>query len=115
MNWMRFSIDKVVLMFIISVASAGLVQFYGAKYTEQLSGYSFEKYVNNERLVKAIKIESDAGVANTDYYLMSKLPAGDSSEFNICQKIKNQPAGKEIKKANGYLPTPPKAVNSGTI
>lgn len=108
MNWMRFSIDKVVLMFIISVASAGLVQFYGARYTEQLSGHSFEKYVNNERLVKAIKIEADAGVANTDYYLLSKLPAGDSSEFNVSQKIKKSTGWQRDKKGKWVFTDPAK-------
>lgn len=105
---MKFSIDKVVLMFIISVASAGLVQFYGAKYTEQLSGYSFEKYVNNERLVKAVKIEADAGVANTDYYLLSKLPAGDSSEFNVSQKIKKSTGWQRDKKGKWVFTDPAK-------
>jgi two-component system LytT family sensor kinase len=88
LNWMRFSIDKVVLMFIISVASVGLLQYYGAKTTAHLTGNSFEAHVNNERLIKAKKMEQDAGVANSNYYLFTKLPAGDSSEFNISTKIK---------------------------
>jgi len=87
-NWMRFPIDKVVLMFIIGVTSVGLIQFYGAKTTAKLSGNSFDEYVNKERLVKAEKMEQDAGVANTGYYLMKKLPDGDSSEFNLVVKIK---------------------------
>lgn len=87
-NWMRFSIDKVVLMFIISVAVTGLLQFYGARTTARLTNSSFNHYVNNERFQKAQKMEADAGLANSDYYLMKKLPMGDSSEYNMTQKLK---------------------------
>ena len=87
-NWMRFPIDKVVLMFIISVASVGLLQYYGAKTTAQVSDNSFDAYVNKERLTKAEKYEQDAGVANTNYYLLKKLPEGDSSEYSLVAKIK---------------------------
>lgn len=86
-NWMRFSIDKVVLMFIVSVALTGLLLFYGGKTTAHLSGYSFVDYVNKERFQKAQKMEQDAGFANTDYYLMKKLPSGDSSEYVMKQKL----------------------------
>jgi two-component system LytT family sensor kinase len=98
LNWMKFSIDKVVLMFIISVASVGLLQYYGARTTAQLTGTSFEEYVNNERLGKAEKMEQDAGVANTDYYLFKKLAEGDSTEFNISAKIKKNTGWKRDSK-----------------
>jgi len=87
-NWMRFSIDKVVFLFIIGVVSTGLLQYYGSKSTAHFTGKSFEDYVNKERLAKAEKSEVDAKVANTDYYLFKKLASGDSSEYNISIKIK---------------------------
>lgn len=86
-NWIRFPIDKVVLMFIISVASVGLLQFYAAKATANLTGSSFEQYVIKERLGKAQKMETDAKV-NPDYYLFKKIADGDSSEYNLASKIK---------------------------
>lgn len=88
MGWMKYSIDKVVLMFIISVASAGLMQYYGAKTTVHMTGYSFDDYVNKERLAKAQKMEADAGFSNTNYYMMTKLSGGDSSEYNMMMKLK---------------------------
>jgi two-component system, LytTR family, sensor kinase len=87
-NWMRFSIGNVIFVFIIGVISTGLIQYYGAKITADLSGKSFHEYVNNERLEKAIKLEQDGGVFNTDYYLLKKLPSGDSSEYKTVVKIK---------------------------
>ncbi|HMD00847.1 MAG TPA: hypothetical protein VKH37_11875, partial [Ferruginibacter sp.] len=73
LNWMRYSTDKVVLMFIIGVAAVGLVQYYGAKWTEEASGNSWDKYINNERLQKAIKMEQDSKLT-ADYYLFKGLP-----------------------------------------
>ncbi len=87
-NWIRFSIDKVVLLFIIGVLSTGLIFHYGSKFTAHATGKSFDEYVNNERQQKAVKMEQDAGVANTDYYLFKKLTSGDSTEYNLATKIK---------------------------
>ena len=55
-NWIRFSIDKVVLLFIIGVLSTGLIFHYGSKFTAHATGKSFDEYVNNERQQKAVKI-----------------------------------------------------------
>jgi hypothetical protein len=87
-NWMRFSINRVVIMFIIGVSSAGLVLYYGATTTAHTIGKSFDDYSNNERLQKAEKMESEANLANTDYYLFKKLAGGDSSEVNASLRIK---------------------------
>lgn len=88
LNWMKFSIDKVVLMFIIGVGSTGFIQYYGAKQTAHLSGKSFDEYINKERQGKAEKMEKDAGFYNTDYYLFKKISTGDSSEYFTAVKIK---------------------------
>ena len=106
MNWMRYTIDKVLLMFIICVASVGLIQFYGAKYTEQVTNNSFDDYVNRERLAKAQKIEQEAGVSNTDYYLLKKLAAGDSSEYSLVVKIKKSTGWHRDKKGNWKFEEP---------
>lgn len=87
-NWIRFSIDKVVLMFAISVACVGVVQYHGSNWTAKLTKNSFRDYMSNERLQKAISMEKDAS-AEPNYYLMQKLPSGDSSEYELVNKIKN--------------------------
>lgn len=88
LNWIRFSLRRVTLMFIIGVACTGLMQFYGSKATSHYSGRSFSEYANNERLVKAEKMEKDAGLDKTDYYLFKKLASGDSSEYNFAKKAR---------------------------
>ena len=87
-NWIRFSIDKVVLLFIISVVSTGFLQYYGAKQTAHFTGSSFDEYQIRERLAKAEGMEKEAGIVNTDYYLFKKLANGDSSELTTSLKIK---------------------------
>ena len=99
MNWIRFPIDKVVLMFILGVASVGLILFYGAKETASLTGNSFEQYVIKERLGRAQKMEADAKI-NSDYYLLKKIPAGDSSEYTLVAKIKKSTGWSRDKKGN---------------
>ncbi len=108
LNWMKFPIGKVVLMFIISVGSTGLIQYYGANESEHLSGHSFDEYVNNERLAKAEKMEKDGEVVNTDYYLFKNLPSGDSMEYKIFIKIKKSTGWYRDKKGNWKFEEPMK-------
>ncbi|MBL0054870.1 MAG: histidine kinase [Chitinophagaceae bacterium] len=75
-------------MFLIGVVTTGLLQYYGIKATAHLSGKSFSAYMDKERLARAQKMESDAGLANTPYYQFKKLSLGDSSEYNMSMKIK---------------------------
>ena len=72
LNWMRFSIDKVVLLFIVSVGTVGLLQYYGAKATAHASGYSLIEYMKNEQLQIAKKIEKDAGLEKKEYYQIGR-------------------------------------------
>lgn len=107
-NWIRFSIDKVVVMFILGVFSTGLIQYYGANATEHFTGKSLDEYMNNERLLKAQKMEKDAGVANTDYYLYKKLTGGDSSEYYLVAKIKKNTGWQRDAKGNWKFDEPMK-------
>ena len=88
LKWLRFSIDRVVLMFIIGVGSVGSLIHYGAKETAHLSGNSLIDYMNNENLLKAKNIEKEAGLDQTDYFRFKKLASGDSSEYNLSAKVK---------------------------
>ena len=87
-NWMRFAFSGVVVMFLISVFTTGLAEYYGSKHAAQATGKSFERYDRNERKEKAIKAETEMKVANTDYYTNDKLYQGDSMNFKIAGKIK---------------------------
>ena len=87
MNWLKFSPERIFLMFITGVLCTALVSFYGSKYTTELPGASFEKYEINERKGKAELMEKDMKVANTDYYLYEKNNVFDSSKYVAAHKI----------------------------
>ena len=87
MNWIKFPLDKVVVMFIIGVASVGLIEYNGAKMTASVTGYSFQEYVKQERKDTAINMEKRLA-ASPDYYLMKKIASGDSSEYRTVNRIK---------------------------
>ncbi len=84
-NWMRFSLDKVLLVFLIGVVSCGLIAFYGSKYTTDISGYSFDEYERQENLTRAIKMEAEMGIVNADYF----QGKNDPSIQKGINKIKN--------------------------
>lgn len=54
-NWLRFSINKIVLMFILAVGASGTGLFYADNFIEYRSGYSYDKFVLNKKLEKAKK------------------------------------------------------------
>lgn len=91
-NWLKFSINRIVLLSIISVGATGTALQYGSNFIENRSGYSYENYVINKRLDKAKKMEEQLGL-NTLTYYKDKALLGDSSI---------QKGISEIKKTTGW-------------
>lgn len=86
-NWLKFSYNKIVLLFIISVGATGTVLFYGGNFIEYRSGYSYDKYVINKRLEKAQKMEEQFGLDSIPYYKEVAL-SKDSSILKGVSEIK---------------------------
>lgn len=91
-NWLSFSINRIVLLSIISVGATGTALHYGSDFVEKHSGYSYENYVINKRLDRAKKMESQFGLSSLAYYKNPVL-LGDSSI---------QKGISEIKKTTGW-------------
>ena len=89
-NWMRFPLDRVVLMFIAGVFSTGIICYYGTKALEKITDKSFMKYERNEKFDKASAMEKDMIVDTTTYYQKDKLYQNDSLNSKIVAKIKKQ-------------------------
>ncbi len=77
-NWIKFSINKVIGLFIVCVLASGLLMYYADRTTGRLSGFSLIAYERNESLKVAIAKEKEFGLAGTDYYNNSEKNAGDS-------------------------------------
>ncbi|HMK03980.1 MAG TPA: histidine kinase [Ferruginibacter sp.] len=92
MNWMKFSFNKIALMFIIAVGATGTVLFYGGNFIEYRSGYSYDKYVINKRWDKARKMEDQYGLSTLAYYKDPALVKDSSIKKGIS----------EIRKTTGW-------------
>jgi hypothetical protein len=91
-NWLKFSYNKIVLLFIISVGATGTVLFYGGNFIEYRSGYSYDKYVISKRLEKAKNMEVQFGLDSIPYY----KELGFSKDSSILKGVS------EIKKNTGW-------------
>lgn len=92
-NWLKFSFNRILFMFIISVGATGIALYYGSNYVEARSGYSYDKYYMNQKLEKAIKMENQFGLDSIAYYKVNT--------FNKDTSIKKGVS--EIRKATGWV------------
>ena len=91
-NWFKFSFNRIVVLFIVSVGATGTVLYYGSNYIEAHSGYSYDKYYNNQKLEKAEKMEKEFGLDSIAYYKQDAFIKDSSVKKGVL----------EIKKATGW-------------
>ena len=89
-QWMKFSFTRVTAIFLVGVVSAGLLEYYAFKFTSDISGLSLDEYSNNQRKEKAIALEKEMQLTNTDYYNYGTMNAIDSTKFIAFNKIKKE-------------------------
>ena len=92
-NWLKFSFDRILFMFVISVGATGTLLYYGSNYIEARSGYSYDKYYTNKKLEKAIAMEKQFGLGSLAYYKDNNYINDTSVKKGIS----------EIKKATGWV------------
>jgi two-component sensor histidine kinase len=86
-NWLKYSINNILILFILGVGASGMLLFLGEKAWDKYSPYSHESFVGAQRLQKAKKIEADAGLDKIPYYSNSKLVT-DSARLKVISDIK---------------------------
>jgi hypothetical protein len=86
-NWLKFSLNKVWLVFIIGIGATSLLQFYGGNAIEKATPYSFEKYIRDYKLDKAKKSEAGAGLDKINYYA-ANAPLKDSLGIKTVSDIR---------------------------
>lgn len=91
-NWLKFSFNRILIMFIIAVGATGTILYYGSNYIESRSGYSYDKYFENQKLEKAIKMEKQFGLDSIAYY--------KDNAYNKDTSVKKGIS--EIRKATGW-------------
>lgn len=88
-GWIKFSINKVIGLFIVSVLLTGLLSYYGAKLTAVATHNSLVEFEKNQNLKEAISKEKTLELAGTQYYLADKNIPKDSLNYAAAASIKN--------------------------
>lgn len=83
-NWIEFSTQKVIGLFIVAVTISGLLNYYGERVAGKLSGFSLIEYEKKDGLKRAIAKENELNLAGTDYFRNNN----NSSITNAAQSIK---------------------------
>lgn len=91
-SWLKFSFNRILLMFIIAVGATGTALYYVSDFMESRSGYSYDKYYTNVKLDKAVKMEKQFGLDSITYYKDKTLSADTSVKKAVS----------EIRKATGW-------------
>lgn len=87
-EWIRFSINRVIGLFIIGVILTGLLSYYGSKTTARVTHTSLVEYEKKQNLAEAILKEKNAGVSGTQYYLARKDNPADSAAYSVVTRIR---------------------------
>lgn len=86
LQWLRFSIGRFILLFIIGCAGTSALMYYGDEVIEKSTPYSFDKYIQNYKLDKAKDAETKAGLDKIAYY--KSTPIKDSLSLKAISDIK---------------------------
>ena len=84
-NWIKFSTQKVIGLFIVAVTISGLLNYYGERIVGKLSGFSLIEYEKRDGLKQAVAKEKQLQLAGVEYYKNNKA---DSATTNAIQSIK---------------------------
>lgn len=87
-KWIKYSINRVIGLFVLGVFLTGLLAYYGAKFSAVATGSSIVEYEKKESLKQAIIKEKNLDLQNTHYYLADKNNPKDSLNYAALASIK---------------------------
>ncbi len=85
-NWLKFTFNKILWLFIIAVITTSIILHYGNNAIEHSTPYSFDNYYLKYKLDKAKNTEATAGLDKIAYY--SSSPLKDSISIKTISDIK---------------------------
>ena len=87
-KWQSLSVSKILLtLFIGSIITTFSIYFL-EEFLESIPGKTVYEISKEEKKQKAIELEIELKVANTDYYLYENGKSLDSAKYNAVSKIK---------------------------
>ncbi|MDQ6764134.1 MAG: histidine kinase [Bacteroidota bacterium] len=87
-GWMKFSSNKVIVLFVTGVILTGLISYYGAKVTAIVTKTSLVEYEKKENLKLAIAKEKQLNLVGTKYFLANENDPKDAENYVAAQSIK---------------------------
>jgi two-component system, LytTR family, sensor kinase len=88
-GWLRFSYNKVLLIFLACATAAGLGLHFGSGYIEKKTGNSFDEFLVSERHETAKAMEEKAGLSAIDYYSVNRAALNADQQDKIAAIRKN--------------------------
>jgi two-component system, LytTR family, sensor kinase len=85
-NWLKFSFNKFLGIFIVGIVVTAVALFYTSDAIEHSTPYSFETFIQNYKLTRAKKNEASAGLDKIAYY--NNSPVKDSVNLKVISDIK---------------------------
>lgn len=86
--WMHLPTQKVIILFIGSVALTGLLAYYSSEFIGQQMGYSLADYEKSVNLTKAQESEATYNLSGTYYLEPIDTTTKDSVAYNNIQNIR---------------------------
>ena len=89
-KWLGFTSSKILITLFLGALVTTFVSYYSNLLLQKIPGQTFNQYRILEQKDKAIELEKDLNVANTDYYLYETPKGLDSAKYKIASKIKTE-------------------------
>lgn len=107
-QWMRWPVKKVLMLFITGVCISGLMCYYGSKSTALITNNSIVEYEKNENLQKAIQKESQLKLPNSKLPELTGAVGLSSTDMAAVESIKRSTGWSRDKKGNWQYEDPRK-------
>ncbi len=88
LKWQTLSPTKIILTLLIGVFIASVFNYYLNSFLEKIPNKNYAALVKEENKEKAIGLEKELEVYNTDYYLYENEKKLDSTKYSAVSKIK---------------------------
>jgi hypothetical protein len=84
-NWVRFQVNKIILLFTVAVVVTGAGLFFSANFLEKIIPNTFDRYQKDKRFSKAVSLEKEFGLNNTAYYAKAESELDPVMKKNIAE------------------------------
>ncbi len=81
LKWLSFPPSKTLITLITGVLIATIFSYFFTELIEKIPNITFSEYIENENKQKAIELEKELNVANTEYYKYETTNGLDSVKY----------------------------------